>query len=306
MSKEITQYEAAGLDEKMRYVQTLSSAGDLIPKGLWTAGKPNPGKVLLVFETGAMLGIHPIAALSGIDIIEGKPAISPGLMSGVIRKAGHKLRVTTRGSIKAGDFEAVVTLTRADDPDFTYEAIWTMERATRAKLAHKDNWVKYPEAMCKARAISEVAREGAEDCLMGVKYTPEEMGALVNESGEMVATSEAIEPSEDWAALVGAVTTTDDLKALRDRAQAADEYTANRALFLARAGELGRAGEAAAEPAAEPAPDDNVIDAEIVPDDEPAAPTEAAAAEPEDEETELQRYERETAAEFESQASTNG
>ena len=84
--KEVTQYEAAGLDEKMRYVQTLTSAGSLIPKGLHDAGKPSPGKVLLVLETGAMLGIHPMAAMGGIHIIEGKATISPGLMSGLVRK----------------------------------------------------------------------------------------------------------------------------------------------------------------------------------------------------------------------------
>jgi hypothetical protein len=303
MSKEVTQYEAAGLDEKMRYVQTLTSAGNLIPTGLHDKGAPSPGKVLLVLETGAMLGIHPMAALGGIHIIEGKASISPGLMSGLVRKAGHKLRVTTTGTIKAGDFAATATLTRSDDLDFTYSATWTMERAQRAGLAAKSVWKNYGEAMCKARSISEVVREGAEDVLMGVSYTPEEMGALVSEGGEMTATVEKVEPSEDWAALVAAVTTTDDLKVLRDRAQAADEYTANRALFLAKHGELSRAGEAAAEPAADPAPDENVIDAEIIPDDEPATPTEAVTAEHEGEETELQRYERETAAEFESQAS---
>ncbi|ANP74504.1 hypothetical protein [Cryobacterium arcticum] len=287
-SKEVTQYEAAGLDEKMRYVQTLTSAGSLIPKGLHDAGHPSPGKVLLVLETGAMLGIHPMAAMGGIHIIEGKATISPGLMSGLVRKAGHKLRVTTSGSIKTNDFAATATLTRSDDLDFTYSATWTIARATTAGLAGKDVWKKYGEAMCKARAISEVCREGAEDCLMGVSYTPEEMGGLVDNGGEMVATVDRAEPSEDWAALVAAAKSTEDLMGVRDRAKAVEEYLPNRALFLARAGVLSRA-EKEAEPTPEPAPDENVVDAEVVEDD---APTD---------ETEEQRYERESAAEYEAQ-----
>jgi len=275
MSKEITQYEAAGLDEKMRYVQTLTSAGSLIPTGLHDKGQPSPGKVLLVLETGAMLGIHPMAALGGIHIIEGRASISPGLMSGLVRKAGHKLRVTTTGSIKGGDFAATATLTRADDLDFTYSATWTLARAATAGLAGKSVWKNYGEAMCKARAISEVVREGAEDVLMGVSYTPEEMGALVTDAGEMVATVDRPDPVEDWPALVAAATTTPELMGLRDRAAAVDQYTSNRILFLARAGELSRAT------------DENTVDADIV-DDEPAAPAELTAEE----------YEQASAAEY--------
>jgi len=306
-SKEVTQYEAAGLDEKMRYVQTLASAGGLIPTGLHDKGQPSPGKVLLVLETGAMLGIHPMAALGGIHIIESKPSISPGLMSGLVRKAGHKLRVTTTGTIKGGDFAATASLTRSDDLEFTYTATWTMERAQRAGLAGKSVWKNYGEAMCKARAISEVVREGAEDVLMGVSYTPEEMGALVTDAGELQSTpDEDDEPAEDWAALVGAAATTAELMAIRDRASAAEQYVSNRAMFLARHGELSRAEAAEPAPAAEPEPDENVVDAEIVPDDEPAAPEPTKPAEPDDEETELQRYERETAEEYAAEMKVTG
>lgn len=261
MSKEITQYEAAGLDEKMRYVQTLTSAGDLIPKGLHDKGQPSPGKVLLVLETGAMLGIHPMAALGGIHVIEGKPTISPGLMSGLVRKAGHKLRVTTMGTIKAGDFAATASLTRADDPEFTYTATWTLARAATAGLAGKSVWKSYGEAMCKARAIGEVVREGAEDVLMGVSYTPEEMGALVNDGGEIIQPSNA-EPTEDWAALIAAADSKEAVTEVVNRAKDANEFTdAVRTLALTHYGMLKRAAE-----------DEEIIDAEVV--DEPVVVSE--------------------------------
>ena len=306
MSKEVTQYEAAGLDEKMRYVQTISSAGSLIPTGLHEKGQPSPGKVLLVMETGAMLGIHPMAALGGVHIIEGKASISPGLMSGLVRKAGHKLRVTTTGTIKAGDFAATASLTRADDADFTFSATWTMDRAQRAGLANKAVWKSYGEAMCKARAIGEVVREGAEDVLMGVSYTPEEMGALVDDAGELQSIPDTdAEPAEDWPKLVAAATTTAKLMVIRDRASAADQYTANRALFLAKHGELSRAEASPPTPAAEP--DENIVDAEVI-EDEPAAaaPEAATATEPDDEESELAKYERESAEQYAAEMRVTG
>lgn len=195
MSTELATFTAAPLEQRVRYAQTLASAGDLIPRGLRdNRGQPVAGKILLVAETGSMLGMHPIAALQGVNIIDGKPTISPALMSAVVRRAGHKLRVTTKGSVAAGTFEATATLIRADDPEAPFSATWNKERAQRAGLAGKGAWAKYFEAMCKARAISEVCREGAEDALMGVGYVPEELGADVDEQGNVVEAPAAPAP----------------------------------------------------------------------------------------------------------------
>jgi hypothetical protein len=234
--------------------------------------------VLLVMETGAMLGIHPIAALQGVHIIEGKATLSPALMSAVVRKAGHKLRVSTVGTIAGGDFVATATLIRHDDPDFIYTASWTMDRATRAGLAGKDVWKKYGEAMCKARAISEVCREGAEDALMGVHYTPEEMDAHVTEAGDadVIAT---FEPSADWPAIITAAKSKEDLIKVREQAEEAGEYTTDvRALVLARNGEIGRAAVVPVDLSAEPASNEEIaveVPAEPSAERDPAEPTEA-------------------------------
>lgn len=191
-------YARASLDERKTYVQALAQAGDLLPKTLWenvrredgsVAGqRPSPGKVLLMAETGAMLGIHPMAALQGIHIIEGKPSLSANLLAALVRRAGHRLRVSTRGSWTAGDFVARAELTRADDPDFTFVVEWGVERAQRAGLTNKSGpWKTYPEAMSKSRAITEVIREGAPDVTLVPAYSPEELGATnVDESGELI------------------------------------------------------------------------------------------------------------------------
>ena len=182
-------YAASPLESRMQYAGTLAHAGDLIPSGLRTQGQPSQGKILLVMETGAMLGIHPVAALQGVHVIEGRATISPALMSALVRRAGHTLRVKTTGSVQAGDIRATAVLIRQDDPDNPFEVAWDLDRAKRAGLLPAKSgsaWSKYQEAMLKARAISEVCREGATDVLMGVGYVPEEMGAEVNESGEVI------------------------------------------------------------------------------------------------------------------------
>lgn len=189
MGTAIEMYVNSSLPERQNYAYTISQAAMLLPPGLRDGNQGSPGKVMLVMETGAMLGIHPVAAIQGVNIIEGKPTISPGLMSAVVRRAGHKLRVTTEGNLRDETISATATLIRNDDPDYPFVVTWDLTRARHAGLypgKDRSAWSKYPEAMLKARAISEVCREGATDALMGVGYVPEEMGAEVNEAGEVV------------------------------------------------------------------------------------------------------------------------
>lgn len=191
-------YASATLEERRHYVSAIAQAGELLPKSLWSTpqmgpngmipAQPSPAKVLLLAETGSMLGLHPMAALQGIHIIEGKPTLSANLLSAVVRRAGHRLRVMTTGSWDDGSFIARAELVRHDDPEFTYVVEWTKARAERAGLLGKKGpWNSYPEAMAKARAITEVIREGAPDATIVAAYTPEELGAKnVTEGGEVI------------------------------------------------------------------------------------------------------------------------
>jgi len=145
MSTAVVAYESASLNDRMKYAQTLAAAGDLIPKGLWSpvqrpdgsmgAPAPSPGKVLLVMETGAMLGLMPAAALQSIDVVEGRATLSARLMGALIRKAGHKLEVLKSGSIPTGDYSVTVTGTRADDGSTARSAPSSFSRTSRTRRA---------------------------------------------------------------------------------------------------------------------------------------------------------------------------
>lgn len=163
------------MNDKMQYAQALAQAS-LLPKQY----QRNPGNVLLAVELGESLGIPPIQAINTVHVIEGKPSASSGLISALVRRAGHTLRV------KGDDQSATAEIVRSDDPDFTYSVTWDMGRARNAGVTGKDNWKKYPAAMLKARAITEVARDACQEALMGVQYTPEELGAVVDEEGNVV------------------------------------------------------------------------------------------------------------------------
>ena len=142
------------------------SGSGLLPE----AYRGKPANVLVALEYGAALGIPPMVSIQQVHVVQGKPVASAQLIGALVRKAGHRLRVT--GDAKRARCEIV----RADDPDFTFVAEWTIERARDAKLTGKETWRAYPENMLKARAITECARDACPEALAGVSYTAEELG----------------------------------------------------------------------------------------------------------------------------------
>ncbi|MFD0052984.1 hypothetical protein ACFVHR_04570 [Streptomyces sp. NPDC127168] len=312
MSTEIVKHESATpatLDGAVRFAQLLADA-DLLPRQF--VGRP--ANVLYAVEYGRTLGITPVAAITGIHVIEGKPSASSGLIGALVRKAGHKLRVRSDGKSTA-----TAQIVRADDPDFTYECTWDLERAAQAGLCEIKNgkpwardrngkptaWEKYTAAMLKARAITEVARDACEDVLFGLHYTPEELGANVNQDGEPVEAEvqqlRRVQPGEGdpWAAPAPSQGTppeqefADDASQETDRAKVQEIYRqANSAGLLAatvkvdgESLELGKFLIARGQQLAEPSPtreqpnagneQSDVTDAEVVAEGE----TEADAAE---------------------------
>ena len=170
-------YAAAPLDQRVEYVQRIAAAG-IVPD----IYRGNAANAFIAAETGIALGLEPLQALQSITVVKGKATLSSDLMAAVIRGAGHKLRVTENGP------ESVtVTLIRRDDPDFKYTVTWDREKATRAGLwGQKGPWSQYPTQMLRARAISEVARQGASETLMGMIYTPEDFNTTVTDTGDIV------------------------------------------------------------------------------------------------------------------------
>ena len=172
MSAELTVHTGHELTEKMEWSKAMAPSG-LLPKQY----QGNPANLLFAVEYADALGIERINAITSIHVIEGKPSASADLIAGLVRRAGHRLRIT------GDDTYAKAVILRADDPEFEYEALWTIDRARTAGLAGKSVWKNYPAAMLRSRAITEVARMAASDVLLGVIYTPEELGADVSLDG---------------------------------------------------------------------------------------------------------------------------
>lgn len=175
--------KAGELTGKIQYAETLSKAG-MLP----AAYRNNPGNVLWAIEYGAALGVPPVVAIGLVHVIDGKPVASAALISSLVRKGGHRLRVT--GSAESATAEIV----RSDDPEFAFTFSFSLADAKRAGIDRNPTWNKYPQAMLQARAITACARMACPEVLSGLLYTPEELGAEVDGSGNPVS-KPAAEPT---------------------------------------------------------------------------------------------------------------
>lgn len=169
----------ASLPERLQYAKALAQAG-LLPR----AYQQNPANVLIAMEKGEAIGIHHMTAMESVHVINGKATLSAELMRALIVRAGHQFDVTVITREKA-----VVECARRERPDRVFTIEFTEEDAKEAGLLagpNKDNWRKYRKQMLVARVTSFAARTHFSDVLAGMVYVPEELGAIVDESGEPV------------------------------------------------------------------------------------------------------------------------
>ncbi|MFZ4397663.1 MAG: hypothetical protein ACOYOU_18790 [Kiritimatiellia bacterium] len=141
----------------------------LIKSGFLPATIKTPAQAVAIVLTGRELGIPTMQALRQINVVQGKPTISPELMLCLAyqRIPGFIFEVTESTAERCA-----CTFKRPNHP--VHEQTFTMADAKGMGLAGKDNWIKQPAVMLRWRCISAGLRLVAPDAIAGT-YTPEEM-----------------------------------------------------------------------------------------------------------------------------------
>lgn len=138
-------------------------------------------KATAMIMYGKELGMGPMESIQSIDVIQGKPTQKPQSMKAMVHK---KLPAAIFRVVESDDKKCVIEAARPGDPPMKYP--FTIEDAQRLGLVNKDNWKKQPKVMLQWRCIGHVARTVFPDCLSGVSYTPEEMGAQVDDEHNVI------------------------------------------------------------------------------------------------------------------------
>ena len=189
------------MDDAIRAATAMSASG-------FFADTKQANQAVVKILAGHELGFGPFASMTGVHIIQGKPTLAANLMAAAVKRTGkYNYRV-----VEASDKRCEIEWLEGNET--VGKSSFTWDEATRAGLNSKDNWKKYPSDMLFARALSRGQRRFAPDIFNGATvYTPDEMGATVDEEGRVVdatvteaATTSNPDPIDDkawsaWSAL---------------------------------------------------------------------------------------------------------
>lgn len=169
----------------LRPQQSLSDLiriGEVMAQSGYFQDSKSAAQAIVKVLAGAEIGIGPFASMTGIHIIQGKPAIGANIIATLIKNDSRYDYRVRRCDAEACEIEFF------EQGQSLGTAAFTMKEGQAAGLTNKDNWRKFPSDMLFARCITRGARRFTPGVFGGAPvYTPEELGAdMDTEAGDVV------------------------------------------------------------------------------------------------------------------------
>ena len=211
MSTQLAVRDEVNVNDLRQTAQLLALSGYFEAKG---NGEQAVAQLATKILAGREMGFGPYASVNGIHIIQGKPTVSANLMAAAVKaSARYDYRVR-----KMDDSAVSVEFLERTAKGLESLGVSTFTRED-AQKAGTQNMAKFGRNMMFARAMSNGVRWYCPDVFMaGAVYTPEELGAEVNDAGDYVestartvdkATGEITEPRATGKAATAEVQFTD-------------------------------------------------------------------------------------------------
>ncbi len=143
----------------------------MISTGLISKSLARPEQVIFTIMAGKELGMGPMWAVQNLQIVDGKVSAKAEAMMALVFKN------CPGATINFIQNDAVACRLEASRPGCKPQPFgFSMDDAKLARLEAKDNWKKYPRAMLRSRAVSEMCRALFPEAIAGISsYTPEEI-----------------------------------------------------------------------------------------------------------------------------------
>lgn len=156
---------------------SLSDLGSTLAKSGFFSDTRDAAQAIVKVLAGQELGFGPIASMTGIYVIQNRISLSANMIAAAIKRTkryNYRVIELTDERCEIAFFEGGQEVGRSQ---FT---------GTDARKAGTKNMDKFPRNMLFARAMSNGAKWYCADIFGGPIYTPEELGANVNEDGEVI------------------------------------------------------------------------------------------------------------------------
>lgn len=162
-------------------VKEMMSIGDLFYQSGLFADIRGAAQATTKIIAGQELGIPPFASMNGFHIIKGKAAMGANLIGAKVKGSGKYDYIVRDMTPERCEIEFYQII--AGKRESIGKSEFTMADAKKAGTQNLD---KFPRNMLFARAMSNGARWYTPDVFLGPIYTPEELGAQVDEAGDVV------------------------------------------------------------------------------------------------------------------------
>ena len=171
MSSNLTIYNDGKIDQMTRVAKAMVASG-------YFSDATDLAQAFVKMQAGEELGFAPFASMSGLHVIKGKPSLSANSMATLVKahpKYDYRVREISNANCVIEFFE-------------NGESLGTSEFSAKdAQAAGTQNMGKFPRNMLFARAMSNGVKWFCPDVMAGMAvYTPEELGAEVDEDGELI------------------------------------------------------------------------------------------------------------------------
>lgn len=143
----------------------------MISTGLISKSLARPEQVIFTIMAGKELGMGPMWAVQNLQIVDGKVSAKAEAMLALVFKNCPGAQINFLQN------DATACRLEACRPGGKMQPFgFSMDDAKMARLEAKDNWKKYPRAMLRSRAVSEMCRALFPEAIAGIcSYTPEEI-----------------------------------------------------------------------------------------------------------------------------------
>tara|TARA_R110002110_G_scaffold23196_1_gene88827 strand:- start:4069 stop:5268 length:1200 start_codon:yes stop_codon:yes gene_type:complete len=169
LSTEIIETTAVVVKDTMSLSDVMQLGSIALASGNFPDLRNNEQAIVRIMA-GRELGLQPMTALRDLYVVEGKVAMSSGLIASMVRNhPKYDYRITTMDNdmCELEFFEGEFPIGKSK---------FTIEDAKQAGIYRQGSgWTKYPRNMLFARALTNGARWYCPDAFDGAVYTPEEL-----------------------------------------------------------------------------------------------------------------------------------
>ena len=147
----------------------IQALGDVLYKSGYFSDIKSAAQAVVKILRGRELGLGPVSSLEQVHVVQGKTALSAGLIGALIKRSGrYDYKIAHLNDTRC----EIIFYDRGQEIG---RSSFTIDDARKAGLADRDMWKKYPRNMNLARALSNGAKWYCPDVFGGAVYTPEEL-----------------------------------------------------------------------------------------------------------------------------------